>query len=50
VPFTRAHTTLAEARVGDVVNLEADVLGKYVARILASGRQPADDLLPVELS
>jgi len=34
VPFTLAHTTLGSARVGDRVNLEADVLGKYVARLL----------------
>jgi riboflavin synthase len=34
VPFTFAHTTLGSARVGDRVNLEADVLGKYVARLL----------------
>ena len=31
VPFTFAHTSLREARAGDAVNLEADVLGKYVA-------------------
>jgi riboflavin synthase len=37
IPFTRAHTSLEEARVGDRVNLEADVLGKYVARLLESG-------------
>jgi len=34
IPFTMAHTSLSEARVGDLVNLEADVLGKYVARLL----------------
>jgi riboflavin synthase len=34
VPFTFAHTALAGARVGDRVNLEADVLGKHVARLL----------------
>ncbi|MEO8069870.1 MAG: riboflavin synthase [Acidobacteriota bacterium] len=34
VPFTFAHTSLGEASAGDVVNLEADVLGKYVARLL----------------
>jgi len=39
VPFTRAHTALAEAAVGDAVNVEADVLGKYVARLVAA--QPA---------
>ena len=34
VPFTWTHTTLSRARPGDPVNLEADVLGKYVARLL----------------
>jgi riboflavin synthase len=35
VPFTFGHTALAEARVGDPINIEADVLGKYVARLVA---------------
>ena len=34
IPFTFAHTSLAQAEVGDPVNLEADVLGKYVIRLL----------------
>ncbi len=34
VPFTFAETTLRETRNGDAVNLEADVIGKYVARLL----------------
>ena len=34
VPFTWAHTTLQTRRPGDQVNLEADVIGKYVARII----------------
>jgi riboflavin synthase len=34
VPHTLAHTTLGERRPGDRVNLEADVLGKYVKRFL----------------
>jgi riboflavin synthase len=38
VPFTLAHTTLGGARAGDPVNLETDVLGKYVARLLEEGR------------
>ena len=37
VPFTFAHTSLREARAGDAVNLEADVLGKYVARLMQTG-------------
>lgn len=32
VPFTRAHTTLGGRVRGDRVNLECDVLGKYVLR------------------
>ncbi len=34
IPFTWAHTALSQARPGDEVNLEADVLGKYVARLM----------------
>jgi riboflavin synthase len=32
VPYTMAHTNLGGARVGTRVNLECDVIGKYVAR------------------
>ena len=34
IPHTLAATTLGERRAGDRVNLEADVLGKYVKRYL----------------
>ena len=34
VPFTWSHTALSSARVGDRVNIETDVIGKYVARLL----------------
>ena len=34
IPFTFAHTTLAAAAAGDRVNLEFDVLGKYVLRAM----------------
>lgn len=34
VPFTLAGTALRESRVGDPINLETDVIGKYVARWL----------------
>lgn len=34
IPHTRAQTNLASKRVGDVVNLENDVIGKYVERLL----------------
>jgi riboflavin synthase len=32
IPYTREHTTLGDLRPGDRVNLECDVLGKYVLR------------------
>jgi riboflavin synthase len=34
IPFTHEHTNLRDRNVGDAVNLEADVLGKYVERYL----------------
>ena len=36
VPHTLAVTTLGSLRAGDAVNLEADVLAKYVERLLAA--------------
>jgi len=39
IPETQRRTRLAEKAVGERVNLEADVLGKYVARLL--GRKDA---------
>lgn len=32
VPYTWEHTTLNRARQGDAVNIEVDILGKYVVR------------------
>jgi riboflavin synthase len=40
IPHTLAATTLGRLTAGDEVNLEADVLGKYVERIL-SARLPS---------
>jgi riboflavin synthase len=34
LPQTRANTNLVELGEGDRVNLEADVIGKYVERLL----------------
>jgi riboflavin synthase len=33
VGFTRQHTILAERQVGDIVNLEVDIIGKYVENL-----------------
>jgi riboflavin synthase len=36
IPYTLQGTTLGEARAGDLLNLEADVLAKYVERLLGA--------------
>lgn len=47
IPHTAEQTVLSRRRVGDRVNLEADCIGKYVARLLspASARGVTSDLL-----
>lgn len=41
VPFTRDATTLGDRGVGAAVNLEVDVLARYVARLLETRDAPA---------
>lgn len=36
IPHTVAHTALSGKRAGDTVNLECDVVGKYVEKLLGS--------------
>ena len=38
IPYTATHTNLDRAQKGDPVNLEFDILAKYVERMLASRR------------
>ncbi|RZK17818.1 MAG: riboflavin synthase, partial [Flavobacterium sp.] len=33
IPYTYEHTNLQEVNVGDTVNLEFDIIGKYVAKL-----------------
>lgn len=40
IPFTYHETTFGDLRVGDRVNLEADLLGKYVRRLVERGALP----------
>jgi riboflavin synthase len=35
IPYTYEHTNFKQLKVGDSVNLEFDIIGKYVQRILA---------------
>lgn len=36
IPYTYEHTGFKSLKAGDMVNLEFDVIGKYVARLMAS--------------
>jgi riboflavin synthase len=47
IPHTQAHTTLGTLRPGDDVNLETDVLAKYVHRILGA-MAPAQETISEE--
>lgn len=40
VPHTIAHTAFASTRVGDAVNLEIDLVARYVERLLAAEATP----------
>lgn len=50
IPFTAAETTLGGRRVGDRVNVETDIIGKYVERFLrgAPGVPEVDEALLAE--
>ena len=41
IPHTSAQTTLSERRVGDIVNLENDIVGKYVEKLMCP-EEPAE--------
>lgn len=45
IPPTAQNTTLAQLKVGDRVNLETDIIGKYVARLLGF-----QNVAPLELT
>ena len=42
IPYTRDNTVLATTRVGDSVNLEADIIAKYVESLSIGPRLPVD--------
>jgi len=49
IPFTIDHTNLQAGRPGDGVNLEVDVIGKYVLRVAQlAGLWPAGGRAPLE--
>ena len=44
VAYTREQTTLGRRRPGDSVNLETDIIGKYVSRLVGTKEQVRQDL------
>jgi riboflavin synthase len=38
IPYTGSHTTLLSRKVGDEVNIETDILGKYLEKLMT--REP----------
>lgn len=39
IPHTAAHTTLSERRIGDIVNVETDCVGKYIEKLLGGSAE-----------
>lgn len=39
IPFTFNHTTLRWKKVGDAVNIELDIIGKYIERLLSPQKE-----------
>ena len=46
IPFTARQTTLAALKVGARVNLETDIIGKYVARLLGQDGPQGEKITP----
>ena len=42
IPHTRENTVFKSKRAGDSVNLEVDIMAKYVERLTMAGRAPVD--------
>lgn len=48
IPYTYEQTNVSTLAVGDPVNVECDILAKYVERLLEARSQPAGSRLKVE--
>jgi riboflavin synthase len=49
IPFTARHTTLEDLRVGDQLNIETDIIGKYVEKLLRRQDESANGGVTNEL-
>ncbi len=48
IPLTYKHTNICDLTIGDAVNLECDILAKYVERLLEDPREPASTQLTID--
>ena len=49
IPYTYQHTNIADRVEGDPVNLEADILGKYIERYLTGRKAAAPPSAPLDV-
>lgn len=48
IPYTRQETTLSEKQTGNLVNLECDILGKYVERFVGGAKKQQESKITEE--
>lgn len=48
IPHTKEKTILVSKKVGDDVNLECDIIGKYVEKLLTFKEDPKEDKLTID--
>lgn len=46
IPHSFSQTNLAQLKIGDLVNIEADILGKYVEKLISHPRKHQDMITP----
>ncbi len=42
IPYTQAETTILAKKTGDTMNIECDIIGKYVEKLGSSGKERID--------
>jgi riboflavin synthase len=48
IPHTMENTIFKHYKVGDRVNVEFDIIGKYIERLLHPGKEPRSGPLPYD--
>ena len=48
IPHTRQETTLSEKQIGNIVNLECDIIGKYVERFVGGAKKQQESKVTEE--